>query len=92
MTSKEISQIKLADFMKALGYDQSVYADGSLRRYNAPYREDGNASLVINIETNQWRDTETGSYGGIYDLAYELTGSCNMSTLNQYILTQISES
>lgn len=34
--------------------------------------------MVINTETNLWRDTKSGAYGGIYDLAYELTGSCNM--------------
>ena len=45
--------------------------------------------MVINTETNQWRDTKSGAYGGIYDLAYELTGSCNMSDLNIYIAGQM---
>ena len=45
--------------------------------------------MVINTETNLWRDTKSGAYGGIYDLAYELTGSCNMSELNQYIAGQM---
>ena len=46
--------------------------------------------MVINIETNLWRDTKSGAYGSIYDLAHELTGSCNMSELNQYIAGQMS--
>ena len=25
--------------------------------------------MVINIETNLWRDTKSGAYGSIYDLA-----------------------
>lgn len=45
--------------------------------------------MVINTETNLWRDTKSGAYGSIYDLAYELTGSCNMSELNRYIAGQI---
>ena len=44
----------------------------------------------FNTETNLWRDTKSGSYGGIYDLAYEMTGSCNMSELNQYIAGEMS--
>ena len=31
--------------------------------------------MVINTETNLWRDTKSGAYGGIYDLAYELIGA-----------------
>lgn len=46
--------------------------------------------MVINTETNLWRDTKSGAYGGIYDLAYELTGSCNMRELNMYIAGEMS--
>ncbi|MBD5239306.1 MAG: hypothetical protein HDS64_05995 [Bacteroidales bacterium] len=81
----DISKIRLTDFMKALGQAHPVAADGNLRRYNAPYSDKPEPTMVINIETNQWRDTKSGAYGGIYDLAYELTGSCNMSELNLYI-------
>ena len=81
----DISKIRLTDFMKALGQEHPVAADGNLRRYNAPYSDKPEPTMVINIETNQWRDTKSGAYGGIYDLAYELTGSCNMSELNLYI-------
>ena len=81
----DIKKVKLTDFMKALGQEHPVAADCNLRIYNAPYDPKGEPTMVINTETNLWRDTKSGAYGGIYDLAYELTGSCNMSELNRYI-------
>ena len=81
----DIKKVKLTDFMKALGQEHPVAADGNLRIYNAPYDPKGEPTMVINTETNLWRDTKSGAYGSIYDLAYELTGSCNMSELNHYI-------
>ena len=85
----DIKKVKLTDFMKALGQEHPVAADGNLRIYNAPYDPKGEPTMVINTETNLWRDTKSGAYGSIYDLAYELTGSCNMSELNRYIAGQI---
>lgn len=85
----DIKKVKLTDFMKALGQKQPVAADGILRIYNAPYDPKGEPTMVINTETNLWRDTKSGAYGSIYDLAYELTGSCNMSELNRYIAGQM---
>ena len=69
----DIKKVKLTDFMKALGQEHPVAADGNLRIYNAPYDDKPGPTMVINIETNLWRDTKSGAYGGIYDLAYELT-------------------
>ena len=86
----DIKKLKLTDFMKALGQEHPVAADGNLRVYNAPYDDKPGPTMVINTETNLWRDTKSGAYGGIYDLAYELTGSCNMSELNHYIAGQMS--
>lgn len=87
--SLDISKVKLTDFMKALGQKHPVAADGNLRIYNAPYDDKPGPTMIINTETNLWRDTKSGAYGGIYDLAYELTGSCNMSELNRYISGQM---
>lgn len=87
--SLDIKKVKLTDFMKALGQEHPVAADGNLRIYNAPYDPKGEPTMVINTETNLWRDTKSGAYGSIYDLAYELTGSCNMSELNRYIAGQM---
>ena len=86
----DIKKVKLTDFMKALGQEHPVAADGNLRIYNAPYDDKPGPTMVINTETNLWRDTKSGAYGGIYDLAYELTGLCNMSELNHYIAGQMS--
>lgn len=86
----DIRKIRLTDFMKALGQEHPVAADGNLRIYKAPYDPKGEPTMVINTETNLWRDTKSGSYGGIYDLAYEMTGSCNMRELNLYIAGQMS--
>ena len=86
----DIKRVKLTDFMKALGQEHPVAADGNLRIYNAPYDDKSGPTMVINTETNLWRDTKSGAYGGIYDLAYELTGSCNMSELNRYIASEMS--
>ena len=88
--SLDIKKVKLTDFMKALGQEHPVAADGNLRIYNAPYDANPGPTMVINTETNLWRDTKSGAYGGIYDLVYELTGSCNMSELNHYIAGQMS--
>lgn len=86
----DIKKVKLTDFMKALGQEHPVAADGNLRIYNAPYDTNPGPTMVINTDTNLWRDTKSGAYGGIYDLAYELTGSCNMSELNRYIASEMS--
>ena len=61
----DIKKVKLTDFMKALGQEHPVAADGSLRIYKAPYGNDGGPTMVINTETNLWRDTKSGAYGGI---------------------------
>ena len=86
----DIKRVKLTDFMKALGQEHPVAADGNLRIYNAPYDDKPRPTMVINIETNLWRDTKSGAYGGIYDLAYEMTGSANMRELNMYIAGEMS--
>lgn len=86
----DIRKIRLADFMKALGQEHPVSADGNLLIYKAPYDAKGEPTMVINTETNLWRDTKSVAYGGIYDLAYEITGSCNMRELNRYIAGEMS--
>lgn len=69
VVTPDIRKIRLTDFMKALGQEHPVAADGNLRIYKAPYDPKGDPTMVINIETNLWRDTKSGAYGGIYDLA-----------------------
>ncbi len=86
----DINKIRLTDFMKALGQEHPVAIDGDLRIYNAPYSLN-QSTLVINPFTNLWRDTKSGAYGGIYDLAYEITGSCNISQLKGYIVDKMCD-
>ncbi len=86
----DIKNLPLEDFMKALGYEP-VKREGNRLTYNAPYSADSNATIVVDTEKNGWYDSKEPEkyYGGIYDLAYELTGSCNLSELNLYIATQM---
>ena len=86
----DIKNLPLEDFMKALGYEP-IKRDGSRLTYNAPYSADRNSTMVVDTEKNGWYDSKEPEryYGGIYDLAYELTGSCNRSELNLYIATQM---
>lgn len=84
----DIKKVPLTDFMKALGKDV-VGADGDLRIYDSPY-DSNKGNIVVNIRNNTWRDTKSGANGGIYNLAYELTGSCNKSELNQYIAGEMN--
>ena len=86
----DIAKIPLTDFMKALGQEHPVAADGDLRIYNSPYDSSAKGTMVINIRTNLWRDTKSGANGGIYDLAYEMTGCANKSELNRYIAGEMN--
>lgn len=86
----DITKIPLTDFMKALGQEHPVAADNELRIYNAPYSTKPEPTMVINTRTNLWRDTKSGANGGIYDLAYELTGCANKSELNRYIAGEMN--
>ena len=86
----DIKNLPLEDFMKALGHEP-IKREGNRLTYNAPYSADSNATMVVDAEKNGWYDCKKNEkyYGGIYDLAYELTGSCNRSELNLYIATQM---
>lgn len=90
VVTPDIRKIRLTDFMKALGQEHPIATDGDIRIYYAPYDIDEGPSMIINSKTNTWRDMKTGANGGIYDLAYELTGSANMRELNMYIAGEMS--
>ena len=87
----DIHNLPLTEFMKALGQEHPVAADGDLRIYNSPYDLGSKGTMVINVHTNLWRDTKSGANGGIYDLAYELTGSANISELKRYIAGEMND-
>lgn len=86
--SLNIRKLPLTDFLKAIGCEP-LKKEGSLLIYPAPYDNERKPTMLVDTLSNQWRDMNSKAYGGIYDLAYELTGSCNMSELNRYIAGQM---
>lgn len=88
--SLDIRKLPLTDFLEAIGCEP-VKKEGNLLIYPAPYDSERKPTMLVDTSTNQWRDMNSKAYGGIYDLAYELTGSCSMSELNLYIAGQMGE-
>lgn len=86
--SLDIKNSPLTDFLKSIGYEP-VKKEGCILTYLSPYNNERKPTLLVDTSKNRWRDIQSGAYGGIYDLAYELTGSCNMSELNRYIAGQM---
>lgn len=86
----DIKNLPLEDFMKAMGYEP-VTRNGNLLTYESPYSVNGN--IVVNTDANGWHDTKQPDklYGGIYDLAYEITGSANKSELNLFIASEMKK-
>ena len=86
----DIHNLPLADFMRAMGYEPTA-RDGNRLTYDSPYSTDG--SIVVDTEKNGWYDRQEPEkcYGGIYDLAYEITGSCNRSELNLFIAVEMKK-
>ena len=84
----DIRKLPLTDFLKAIGCEP-LKKEGNFLTYLAPYDNERKPTMLVDTSTNQWRDINSKAYGGIYDLAYELTGSCNMSELNHYIAGQM---
>lgn len=86
----DIKNLPLADFMKAMGYEP-VNLNGNLLTYESPYSSNGN--IVVDTAANGWYDTKQPDklYGGIYDLAYEITGSANKSELNLFIASEMKK-
>lgn len=86
----DIKNLPLEDFMKAMGYE-AVNRNGNLLTYESPYSTNGN--IVVDTDANGWYDTAQPDklYGGIYDLAYEITGSANKSSLNLFIAAEMKK-
>ncbi len=86
----DIKNLPLEDFMKAMGYEP-VKRNNRLLTYESPYSSNGN--IVVDTSANGWYDTKQPDklYGGIYDLAYEITGSANKSELNLFIASEMKK-
>lgn len=76
----------IPEFLNFLHIEYPYARDGKLHLYNAPYNEDHAPTLLVNVKTNTWCDIRTGAYGDIYDLAHEITSSCNIRELNRFIM------
>ena len=85
----DIKNLSLEDFMRAMGYEP-VDRNANLLIYESPYSTKGN--IIVDTGINCWYDKEKPdkTYGGIYDLAHEITGSANRSELNLFIASAIS--
>ena len=86
----DIKNLPLEDFMRAMGYEP-VNRNANLLTFKSPYSAKGN--IVVDTDANGWYDTAQPEklYGGIYDLAYEITGSANRSELNLFIASEMKK-
>lgn len=72
---QRIKSISIAEYLNARGI-QPIKRYGSYALYNAPYREDHNASLKVDFARNLWYDFGLCKGGSIIDLVMQLQG-CN---------------
>ena len=86
----DIKNLPLEDFMRAMGYEPTA-RNGNRLTYNSPYSTEG--TIVVDTEKNGWYDSKEPEkyYGGIYDLAYEIIGTCNKSDLNLFIAAEMKK-
>lgn len=69
----EIKAIRIADYLSACGI-QPIKRYGGYALYNAPYREDHNASLKVDFVRNLWYDFGLCKGGSIIDLVMLMKG------------------
>lgn len=87
MTTQEVKQIRIAEYLQTLGYTP-VKRQGNSFWYKSPLREETEASFKVNTELNQWYDFGIGKGGNIIALAAELYRSDNVSYLLERIAKQ----
>ena len=84
MNIDQIKQIKLQDFLAAMGW-KPVKQYGVNLMYLSPLRTEKHASFKVNTEINQWYDFGIGRGGNIIALAELLYNSSDVS----YLIHQI---
>ena len=84
MNINDIKQIKLHDFLAAIGC-KPVKQYGVNLMYLSPLRAEKHASFKVNTEIDQWYDFGIGKGGNIIDLAELLYNSSDVS----YLIHQI---
>lgn len=85
----DVHAIDLGTFLKTCGYTPDKM-DGQYQTYKSVNEKGDLPVCVVDTLNNTWRTPNGEAYGGIYDLAYEMTGSCDKSQLNMFIATQMS--
>ena len=65
-----IKAIPIGDYLHACGIEPAKRYNG-YALYNAPYREDPNASLKVDFRQNLWHDYGTSQGGSIIDLVMQ---------------------
>lgn len=88
---ENIDMIPLSEFMKVFGQKQPISKDENFLLYNVRNGANQMMVLMINSETNHWRDLKTGLHGDIYALAAALTGIENKCQLKKCIRTRMLE-
>lgn len=87
MNIETAKQIKLQDFLQAIGHTPIKVGSEKLY-YKSPFRNETVASFKVNTKLNLWYDFGLGKGGGIIALAEELYHSKDIS----YLLAQIAKS
>ena len=86
----DIKNLSLEDFMRAMGYEP-VDRNANLLIYESPYSTKGNIIVDTGINCGYEQEKPDKTYGGIYDLAHEITGSANRSELNLFIASEMKK-
>jgi DNA primase len=71
MTTTEIKQIKIRDFLASRGISP-IKDYGYYGMYHCPFREDRNASFKVDYRKNPWNDFGTDESGSIIDLVMKM--------------------
>lgn len=87
MNIETAKQIKLQDFLQAIGHTPIKVGSEKLY-YKSPFRNETVASFKVNTKLNLWYDFGLGKGGGIIALAGELYHSRDIS----FLLAQIAKS
>lgn len=86
MNIETAKQIKLQDFLQAIGHTP-IKVSGEKLYYKSPFRNETVASFKVNTKLNLWYDFGLGKGGSIIALAEELYHSRDIS----YLLAQIAK-
>ena len=86
--SSYLDEVKLTDFLKALGQPEPIRKENQILTYNVPYSASDKHYLHVNTANNSWMEVK-GEYayaaGGVRELASDLTKSRDEMALTMYV-------